>query len=74
MTKIYCADVTCKFNDINGLCTLKKIALSFHSVNTLWEGRQEYHRCKTYQKSENIGQFEKYIGQKAEKKNENNND
>lgn len=74
MTKVYCADITCKFNDINGLCTQKKIAFSFHSVNTLWEGRQEYHRCKMYQKAENIGQFEKIIRQKAEKKNENNND
>lgn len=52
MTKVYCADVSCKFCNGNGVCTQKKIALSFHSVMTVHEGRKEFHRCKTYEESE----------------------
>lgn len=51
MTKVYCADVSCKFCNDNGVCTQKKIALSFHSVMTVHEGRKEFHRCKTYEES-----------------------
>ena len=52
MTKVYCADVSCKFCNDNGVCTQKKIALSFHSVMTVHEGRKEFNRCKTYEESE----------------------
>lgn len=46
MTKIYCADVECLFNNDKCVCTAKEVALSWHSVVTVWEGRQEFHRCK----------------------------
>lgn len=46
MSKVVCADVGCRFNDDNGKCTAKKIELSWHSVVTLWDGRQEFQRCK----------------------------
>jgi len=45
MSKVVCADVGCRFND-DGKCTAKKIELSWHSVVTLWDGRQEFQRCK----------------------------
>ena len=60
MTKVYCADVSCKFCNDHGVCTQKKIALGWSSVVTLHDGRQEYHRCKTYEESERskeIGKF-----------------
>ena len=51
MTKIYCADPTCEFCNEKGVCTQRTVCLSYHSVVTVWDGRQEYHRCKSYQKS-----------------------
>ena len=51
MTKIYCADVGCAFNNDEGVCTAKKVSLSWHSVMTAWEGRQEFKRCKTRETS-----------------------
>lgn len=51
MTKVYCADRACEFNDDKSLCTKELIGLSFHSVTTRWEGHQDYLRCQMYQKS-----------------------
>lgn len=59
MAKIYCADVGCCFNNEKGVCTAKKVALSWHSVMTVWEGRQEFNRCKTRQTSKKQRELEK---------------
>lgn len=59
MAKIYCADVGCSFNNDKGVCTAKKVALSWHSVLTVWEGRQEFNRCKTRQTSKEQRELEK---------------
>ena len=45
MPKVWCADDGCRFNDRN-LCRAKQIKLSWHSVVTVWDGRQEFHKCK----------------------------
>lgn len=45
MPKVYCADDGCMYNDDN-LCRAKKINLAWHSVVTVWDGRQEFHKCK----------------------------
>ena len=52
MTKIFCADISCKYNGKNSVCTAKVIALSWHSIETVNNGRQEYNRCKTREESE----------------------
>lgn len=52
MPKIYCADTLCKFNNDKGVCTAKKVALAWHSVMTVWDGRQEFSRCKTRENRE----------------------
>ena len=59
MAKIYCADVGCAFNNDKGVCTAKKVALSWHSVMTVWEGRQEDQRCKTRETSKEHRELEK---------------
>lgn len=59
MSKIYCADVGCAFNNDKGVCTAKKVALSWHSVMTVWEGLQEYQRCKTREISKEHRELEK---------------
>lgn len=46
MPDVKCADDGCRFNDGTGRCTADKIALSWHSIVTVWDGRQEFHRCK----------------------------
>lgn len=61
MTKVYCADLSCKHCSDKGICTQKTIALSFHSVMTLYDGRQEYSRCKMYEKSERAKELEAAI-------------
>ena len=61
MTKVYCADYSCKYLDENGVCTLKEIGLAWTSVVTRYDGRQEYNKCKMYHKSERFQEMEKFI-------------
>ena len=73
MPKIYCADVGCAYNNDKGVCTAKKVALSWHSVVTLWEGRQEYQRCKTWEPSKSQQELnrklEKYMEEFMKERN-----
>ena len=52
MTKIVCANTSCKYNNDKSVCTAKKVLMSWHSVVTLHEGRQEFLRCKQYEMDE----------------------
>ena len=63
-TKVVCATLECKWND-DGVCELKKIELQWNSVVTLWDGRQEFNRCKMYEESDDA----KRIREKWEKMN-----
>lgn len=49
---VYCAALECKYHSDTNRCTAKKITLSSHSVMTVWNGRQEYLKCKQYEMSE----------------------
>lgn len=49
---VYCASVDCKYNGDKNRCTAKGISLSSHSVMTVWDGRQEFWKCKNYEMSE----------------------
>ena len=69
MTKIYCADPSCEFCNDKGVCTAKNVSLSWQSIMTLWEGRQEFHRCKTYQKSKRSVELEQQFKELAQKMN-----
>lgn len=60
-TKIYCAAFDCKFCNDKGVCTEKSIALSWHSVMTKYEGRQEFNRCKSYEMSDEAREMQKRI-------------
>ena len=61
MPKVYCAAIDCEFNGDDGKCHAKSIALSDHSIQTLWEGRQRFQRCKTYQKSREAAEMKRFI-------------
>lgn len=61
MAIVYCAAMDCEFNGDDGKCHAKKIALSDASIMTLWEGRQRYQKCKTFQRSQQSIEFEKAI-------------
>lgn len=45
MPRVWCADEGCLYNNEHR-CTAKTINLSWHSVETLWNGRKEFHRCR----------------------------
>ena len=49
MPKVYCASFDCKYNGDDNRCHAKTIELSDHSVMTMWEGRQQFNKCKTYE-------------------------
>ena len=62
MPRVNCATIECEFND-EGKCKAKSIILSDHSIMTVWEGRQQYQRCKTFQKSQEMIDLEQRFGQ-----------
>lgn len=49
---VYCAATDCKHNGNRNRCMANCVTLSWHSVMTLWEGRQEFCRCKSYEMSD----------------------
>lgn len=60
MTKIYCADSSCKFLNGYGVCTAKTVTLGWSSVMTKYDGLHEFNRCKKYEKSDRAKELEKY--------------
>lgn len=63
MTGVVCAAVDCRYNNDRNRCTAKKVELSWSSVMTLWEGRQEFFRCKQYEKSAEAVELEKKLSE-----------
>lgn len=49
---VYCAASDCKYNSKTNRCTAKQVMLSWHSVMTVWEGRQEFLQCRSYEQSD----------------------
>lgn len=52
MPKIICAAEDCKYNSDKNTCTAKNINLKWTSCMTLWDGRQEFWKCKMYEMTE----------------------
>lgn len=50
MTKVWCAETTCKHNKDN-LCSAKKINLSAGQIHTVHEGCRQLWTCRTYEMS-----------------------
>ncbi len=63
---VYCAAFDCKYNGRTNRCTAKRITLSWHSVMTVWEGRQEFWRCKNYEVSDEAKRLQETIKQMME--------
>lgn len=57
MPKIRCADVSCVYRNEKGVCTAKKVALSWHSVMTMHDGRQEFNRCHSYKEDKEMSEM-----------------
>ena len=66
MTKIFCADTACRYND-NEVCKASKVLLSWNSVVTLHEGRQEFNRCHTRELGEKAKEIEAFFREKLKK-------
>lgn len=58
MTKIICANNLCKYNNDKNVCTAKTAEMSWHSVMTVHDGRQEFLKCKTYEMDERSKEIE----------------
>lgn len=58
MTKIICANSLCKYNNDKNVCTAKTAEMSWHSVMTVHDGRQEFLKCKTYEMDERFKDIE----------------
>lgn len=67
MTKIICANASCKYNNDKNVCTAKKISMSWQSVMTLHEGQQEYLKCKQYEMDDEYKRIYKSIREMMEK-------
>lgn len=61
MTKIFCSDSSCKFINDQGRCTAKTVTIGWSSVMTVYEGRQDFHRCKTYEESEKAKEIKAFL-------------
>lgn len=58
MAKIICANSMCKYNNDKNVCTAKTAEMSWHSVMTVHDGRQEFLKCKTYEMDEHYKEIE----------------
>lgn len=58
MTNIICANSLCKYNNDKNVCTAKTVEMSWHSVMTVHDGRQEFLKCKTYEMDERSKEIE----------------
>lgn len=59
--KVYCAMTECKYNNDKTLCTADIIGLSYHSVMTYHDGRQEFLKCQQYEMSEDAKKLAEQI-------------
>lgn len=48
MTKVYCANMHCKYLNDDGFCTKEEIGLTYCSIVTLYDGRQEFLKCTAF--------------------------
>jgi len=64
---IRCAAIDCEYINNHGYCTARHIDLSDHSVVTMWDGRQRFQRCGTWQKSEQAAELEEKMAALLEK-------
>lgn len=63
MTKIICSDPSCKYQNDNGICSLKEITLTWCATNTKYDGMQSYNRCKNYEEAEDYKRYRKLFEQ-----------
>ena len=67
---VYCAATDCKHNSKTGRCTAKRVTLSWHSVNTVWQGRQEFWKCKQFEQSYDAKAMSEFISKWKEEHKE----
>lgn len=58
-----CSNMSCKYCSDNSKCKYPKkdLSMSFHSVMTLYQGRQDFLKCNCYEKSEEYIRIEKAL-------------
>lgn len=59
MPNIKCAAVECKYNSEDNYCTADEtVILTAHSVMTVWNGRQDFWKCKNFAVSDEYREIE----------------
>lgn len=59
--EVICAAVDCKYNNDKNICTAKRVRLNTSSVMTIWNGREEFWKCGTFEKSQEAQELEAAI-------------
>lgn len=62
MPRIKCASIDCKWNSDTNMCTYGRtghtMLISDSYVMTVHDGRQHFHRCKSYEQSDKAKELE----------------
>lgn len=66
MTKIYCADSTCKFNGDDMVCQKEQIVLGWMGVATVNQRMQNYNKCKGYEEIDEYPEMKAFFEKKAQ--------
>lgn len=73
-TVVICAAIDCKYHNDNNVCLAKRILLNFSSVMTVWNGRQEFLKCRTFEKSSEAQDIEDAIRKYLEEREDHSYD
>lgn len=67
MTKVYCADVSCMYND-NQRCTNKMIKIAYLFRGSLPGSIEdkEFHKCRSYEPSDFTIRMKQYLEDRAD--------
>ena len=61
--KVYCSNLKCKYMNDKNMCKNKEIELEFNNICTINQGRQDFLKCKSYEKSEVYARLEERIAE-----------
>ena len=59
--KVYCTNLKCKYQTNKCTCKNKEIELEFNNVCTVNQGRQDFLKCKSFEKSDVYARLEERI-------------
>ena len=52
MSKITCLNLACKYCDNDNVCSCDEVNLTFHCIQTKFNGQQKFLQCQNYEETE----------------------